>query len=676
MRRNFEELTQDMVRSITRRLGLRQLGLRLAGLANGILVATFSLGIVQQAAADTAPAHTPTTIPWYQIGAKAGTDYKGDGLAVVPTAEGARLCCVFQRLEGEATREGLWLTSTVTNGLKERFRVIAAAVRRQCSPSSFSSSSSSSTLERAGTVSMEGQTVRFIRPGLTEEYTVSMDGVRQDFLLTDRPGGAGELVINLVVSGAKTQPAPGGARLALENSGRKMAYARLRATDASGKELPARMEVASPTTIALVVGDIDALYPVRVDPTFSDANWISMGGIPGAENSVYAAVVDGSGNLYIGGLFTVVGDVVANRVANWNGSSWSALGAGLNGPAAVYALAVSGTNLYAAGYFTNAGGVAATNIAKWNGSNWSALGLGIGDPTSEFVNTLAVSGSDVYVGGDFTTAGGSPASYIAKWDGGSWSALGSGMDGAVWALAMSGSDLYAGGDFTTAGGSPADYVAKWNGSSWSALGSGTDWDVGALAVWGSDLYVGGEFYTAGNITANRIAKWDGSSWSALGSGMDGTVWALAVSGSALYVGGSFSMAGPVAANGIAKWDGSNWSALGSGIGAGYAGVFALAVSGNDLYVGGAFTRAGAKASAYLARAIVNPPLLGIEPDGFGGFLISFSGVPGSTYRLQRAPTLNGPWISSAPQIAPASGLLQFWDFFPPPGQGFYRTVQP
>jgi hypothetical protein len=61
-----------------------------------------------------------------QIGTKAGADYHGDGLAVSPTAQGARLRCVFQRLEGEATREGLWLTSTViprSGTVNDRFRV-------------------------------------------------------------------------------------------------------------------------------------------------------------------------------------------------------------------------------------------------------------------------------------------------------------------------------------------------------------------------------------------------------------------------------------------------------------------------------------------------------------------------------------------------------------------------
>jgi len=188
-----------------------------------------------------------------------------------------------------------------------------------------------------------------------------------------------------------------GAQLVLENSGRKIAYSRLRVTDATGKELTARMEILSsdqvgrvtpcvpmpaaidndsetrdgahgvtrPTipTLVVLVNDADAVYPVRIDPTFSDANWISMGGIPGANGEeVYAAVLDGSGNLYIGGNFTLVGDVLANNIAKWNGSSWSTLGSGMNN--SVSALAVSGSDVFAGGYFTEAGGSAANFIAK------------------------------------------------------------------------------------------------------------------------------------------------------------------------------------------------------------------------------------------------------------------------------------------------------------------------
>jgi len=55
---------------------------------------------------------------------------------------------------------------------------------------------------------------------------------------------------------------------------------------------------------------------------FSDANWISMGGLPGPNGHISASVVDASGNLYIGGDFTIIGDVIANHVANWSRSIW------------------------------------------------------------------------------------------------------------------------------------------------------------------------------------------------------------------------------------------------------------------------------------------------------------------------------------------------------------------
>src|SRR5580765_3806118 len=65
--------------------------------------------------------------------------------------------------------------------------------------------------------------------------------------------------------------------------------------------------------------------------SFSDANWISLNpSIPGPNGSVYAAVMDGSGNLYIGGSFSVAGATNAYRIAKWNGSSWSALGSGIS----------------------------------------------------------------------------------------------------------------------------------------------------------------------------------------------------------------------------------------------------------------------------------------------------------------------------------------------------------
>jgi hypothetical protein len=79
----------------------------------------------------------------------------------------------------------------------------------------------------------------------------------------------------------------------------------------------------------------------------------------------------------------------------------------------------TGPALYAGGIFTTAGDISANKIAKWNGSSWSALGSGLGSGANALVNALAVfddgDGPALYAGGNFSTAGGVPSSHIAKW---------------------------------------------------------------------------------------------------------------------------------------------------------------------------------------------------------------------------------------------------------------------
>ncbi len=543
--------------------------------------------------------HPAAPIDCAELGARAGEQYKGDGLSVVPTPEGARLRCVFQKLEGQVTSEGLWLASTVRPQSGEKFRIVARAIGR---------AGALTTLPPQGVVTLTDKLARCERSGLTEEYSVSVDGVRQDFIVMQRPDGVGALRVELDVAGARAEALRDGARLVLDGSGRKIAYTRLRVADAAGKALTARLEVMTAARLAVVVEDAAATYPVRIDPTFSDADWFSLDGISGANNFIYAMVVDGSGNLFIGGNFTRAGGNSANYVAKWNGTAWSALGSGVGGVSfpVVTELTVSGTDLYVAGEFATAGGNGATNIAKWNGSSWSALGLGVGG----LVSALAASGTDLYVGGLFTNAAGIGANNIAKWNGTNWSVLGTGLNNQVTALAVSGTDLYVGGGFQTAGGISATNIAKWNPTTgWSALGSGVgkgagfDY-VGVLAVSGANLYVGGEFTNAGSIGATRVAKWNGSSWSALGSGVGYFVSTLAVLGTDLYVGGGFRTAGGISITNVAKWNGSSWSALGVGLGKGALldfDVLSLAVSGSDLYVGGAFALAGGNDANNVAK---------------------------------------------------------------------------
>jgi hypothetical protein len=278
--------------------------------------------------------------------------------------------------------------------------------------------------------------------------------------------------------------------------------------------------------------------------------------------------------------------------------------------------------------------VPASHIARWDGTSWAALGSGM----DNWVDALAVDGSgNLYAGGSFIAAGGVPASRIARWDGTSWSPLGSGMNDDVLALAVDGDGyLYAGGWFTTAGGVAANYIARWDGASWAALGSGVNGAVGALAVDGSgNLYAGGFLTTAGGVPANRIARWDGASWAALGSGMSEgeycSVAALAADGNGgLYAGGAFLRAGGKLSTYIAQWHNAPPVAAGDGYTT-LAGtplvVVAPGVLGNDTDA----------ESDPLAALLGAPPYTGtLVLNADGSFVytpaLGFSGVLGYSYR--------------------------------------------
>jgi hypothetical protein len=277
-----------------------------------------------------------------------------------------------------------------------------------------------------------------------------------------------------------------------------------------------------------------------------------------------------NGNLIVAGNFVTAGGIPAVGIAKWDGTSWSNLGMGIdinsNLNLKVTALAVYNGELYAGGVFTMAGGVIANRIAKWNGTAWSSVGIGPSGNAGLGVYSLIVFNGELYAGGVFTSMDGIPANGIAKWNGTIWSAVDSGVTSTnyrgVYSLAVSNSILYAGGYFTTAGGIPANHIAKWNGTIWDSLGSGTNGSmVAALAEYNSELYLGGAFSIAGGSTANKVAKWNGSSFAPVGTGMSGgspsiVVYSLATFNGSLYAGGAFTMASGNIVNNIAKWPSS------------------------------------------------------------------------------------------------------------------------
>jgi hypothetical protein len=94
--------------------------------------------------------------------------------------------------------------------------------------------------------------------------------------------------------------------------------------------------------------------------------------LEGEAPAVFDIAVDANGHLCIGGSFESVNDTSARNIACWDGSSWHALGNGVNKQVDALAFDPSG-GLYAVGFFTEAGGVPADHAARWDGETWYAL---------------------------------------------------------------------------------------------------------------------------------------------------------------------------------------------------------------------------------------------------------------------------------------------------------------
>lgn len=312
-----------------------------------------------------------------------------------------------------------------------------------------------------------------------------------------------------------------------------------------------------------------------------------------------ASVIVYNGELIAGGNFTNSGFTSVNRIAKWNGSSWSALGSGVSGAQNfVQALEVFNGQLWVGGNFLTAGGQTANYVCRWNGSSWLPLPIS----PSAGVYDFQIYGGELVMCGNFEYIGGG-VNYIAKWNGSSWSTLGSGMNQAgVYALTVYNGELIAGGNFSSAGGVPVNNIARWNGSSWSALGQGVSGgalNVLALGVYNGELYAGGDFTSAGGVGASRVARWNGSSWSPLGSGVNSNALVFYVLNNELVVGGMFTTAGGIGANYLARWDGISWYPLASG-GMNFW-VRALGFYNGNFIAGGTFTSAGGTTALFIAR---------------------------------------------------------------------------
>jgi hypothetical protein len=272
-----------------------------------------------------------------------------------------------------------------------------------------------------------------------------------------------------------------------------------------------------------------------------------------------------AGDLYVAGDFTDAGGTAASGIARWDGSAWSDVGGGLDNTTSTMLTLFddgSGLALYAGGAFRFAGGVFVDRIAKWDGTTWSDLSGGMNSSVTGMTVYDDGSGSALYASGFFTDAGGVPAVNLARWDGTQWSSLGAAPPFVPTVIKGwddgSGPRLYAGVSTLNRG------LISWSGGVWSPTDV-LQGDIFALEVFddgsGESLFVGGTFpFAAGVIGANSLLRYDGTTWSALGNGPGdpADVFALTaiadppVGSAALFVGGEFDQVDTGDSN-LSRW---------------------------------------------------------------------------------------------------------------------------
>jgi hypothetical protein len=190
------------------------------------------------------------------------------------------------------------------------------------------------------------------------------------------------------------------------------------------------------------VGDFTTIDGVTVNRIayWDGSTWNALG--TGANASVYAVTVIyntiGDAIVVAAGNFTSIDGVAANRIAHYDSTAgtWSAIGTGLNGIGRVIVAdrsTSSGITYYVGGSFTTAASVTVNRIARYNGTTFTAMGsTGVNNTVNAM---LLLDDGLLYVGGAFTTAGGVAAGYIAIWNGSSWQSLPTGPSSQVLSLA-------------------------------------------------------------------------------------------------------------------------------------------------------------------------------------------------------------------------------------------------
>ena len=153
---------------------------------------------------------------------------------------------------------------------------------------------------------------------LRMDYTNSSEGMRQDFIVKNKPSNEEKLNLILNVSTKlKMSVSNEAITFISEKDGKeKMKYASLKVSDATGKKLDAYFEKKNSKKFAICVNDVDAEYPVTIDPLSSSPDWNSTN--PDGWNGSFAYSVASAGDINLDGY----SDIIIGNPEHYGGNNF------------------------------------------------------------------------------------------------------------------------------------------------------------------------------------------------------------------------------------------------------------------------------------------------------------------------------------------------------------------
>ena len=296
-------------------------------------------------------------------------------------------------------------------------------------------------------------------------------------------------------------------------------------------------------------------------------SWISATPFDDPNNTVRDVEVH-NGDVYIGGDFQTVGGIVADRVAKWNGVSWSTVGIGSS-------------------FWNNVGSDDITDLCSSNDVLYAICGNSLyylADMDTAFI--WIYTGRDVRTNSKIYALG----SEIMI----------SGNDSNIYTGSEGNFSIFSEGSFTCFKEFNGDLYAareglfKWVASTWVDITGATvgNIDIYDLEVFQNKLLIAGEFNTIGGLSINNIAYYDGANYSAVGTTTLNTtltntslnpIYDIEVQGNQFYICGLFFDIENLSLHYGYRFDGVNWYPVG---GAGGDPALVMEFYNSELYIGG------------------------------------------------------------------------------------------